>query len=105
MIAATAGAVRPGAARLAVSTHLGHALVWDTATWEPVRQPLSPAEGGVFHVAYSPDGQYLVTSQADGELLLRDPETYQPLGARPSSDIAAAGLSSRSASAPTARGS
>ena len=30
---------------------------------------------------YSPDGRYLLTSAADGTILLRDPVTHEPIGA------------------------
>jgi WD40 repeat protein len=58
----------------------GHALVWDTSTWQAVEKPLSTREGEAMFAAYSPDGRYLLTADGIGLLTLRDPESYEPVG-------------------------
>jgi len=70
----------PDGKRLVGSTGQGHAIVWDTSTWEPIGKPLATGAGAVRLAYYSPDGRYLLTSAADGTILLRDPDTHEPVG-------------------------
>ena len=71
----------PDGKRLVATTGQGHAIVWDTGTFEPIGKPLSPASGGVQFAYYSPDRRYLLTSATDGTLVLRNPVTHGPIGA------------------------
>ena len=55
------------------------ARLWDTATSEPLGQPLHH-QGTVFAVAFSPDGKTILTGCQDKTARLWDAATGQPLG-------------------------
>ena len=57
----------------------GYVVEYDTATWEVVSPEISQS-AGLMSVAYSPDGRHLLTGGADGRIIVRDAETYQPTG-------------------------
>jgi WD40 repeat protein len=69
----------PDGSRLAAATSSGAAMLWDTASWQPIEPPLSTGAGAVVQTKFTPDGRYLVTLDADGAITLRDPETLQPV--------------------------
>jgi WD40 repeat protein len=59
--------------------------VLDIATGKSIVEPLPFLEsltedgGFVLALAFSSDGRYLATSDADGQIIVRDPDSYQPL--------------------------
>jgi serine/threonine protein kinase/DNA-binding SARP family transcriptional activator/WD40 repeat protein len=77
--ATTSLSFNPDASRLIGATTHGASVVWDTTSWE-AEVVLSQGGGQIAIAEYSPDGQWLVTVSSDGTTLLRDPETFQPVG-------------------------
>ena len=71
----------PDGKRLVGTTDRGHAVVWDTSSYESPATPVSADAEPVSFAYYSPDGRYLVTSTTDGTIRLRDPTTHEALGA------------------------
>jgi WD40 repeat protein len=70
----------PDGKRLVATTAQGHAIVWDTSSYEPVGR-FSGGRSRVQFAYYSPDGRYLLTSATTGTILLRDPATHEQIGA------------------------
>ena len=68
----------PDGSRLAASSSLGYARVWDTATWGK-QATLRGYIRGVFAVHFSPDGRRLATSGTNPDLLLKlwDVDSWQ----------------------------
>ena len=68
----------PDGRRLAASSALGYARVWDTATWGE-QATLRGYLRGVFAVHFSPDGRRLATSGYNPDLLLKlwDVDSWQ----------------------------
>ena len=56
--------------------------MFDTTTWEQVGDAINFDEAPIGSVRYSPDGRFLLTAEATGTITLRDPTTYEPIGAR-----------------------
>ena len=54
--------------------------MWDAATGQPVGEPLRGHEDAVCSVAFSPDGQRIVSGSADKTLRVWDAATGQPVG-------------------------
>jgi WD40 repeat protein len=70
----------PDGSRLAISSRLGYARVWDTAAWRE-EATLSGFLNSVNSVAFSPDGQRLATSGSNPEDAVRlwDVDSWQEL--------------------------
>ena len=71
----------PDGKHLVGTTSRGHAIIWNTSTYEPIGKPLSAAPREVQFAYYSPDGRYLLTSATAGMIRLRDPVTHEVIGA------------------------
>jgi WD40 repeat protein/serine/threonine protein kinase len=68
-----------GSAFLTAGFRSGKVRFWDTKT----RQVIGPTieyPGGVFGVAFSPDGKLLLTSGQDGRARMWDADSHQPVG-------------------------
>lgn len=70
----------PDSTRVAASSALGAAWVFDLQTGQMVEPQLSFGGGQVVRARYSPDGRWLVTISSRGEIVLRDPTNFQPVG-------------------------
>ena len=53
-------------------------MLWDVATGLPIGQPLDGHTGGVFSVAFKPDGKTLASGSVDNSLIVWDlaPQTW-----------------------------
>jgi WD40 repeat protein len=61
----------PDGRSVASSTESGIARVWDTATGQPISEPMRHP-GGIWFVKWSPDGQFLATTCTDGSARIWD---------------------------------
>ena len=64
----------PDGSRLIGTLSSGAAMIWDTSTWDVVAQ-IEP--GQAVFASYSPDGGKLITSDIDGVLAVRHPDTLE----------------------------
>jgi WD40 repeat protein len=55
----------------------GRVLRWDTATWEPVGEPLAEGLELVLAVTFSPDGSLLAAGGFDGSVIVWDTSSWQ----------------------------
>ena len=58
----------------------GTVRLWDVATDRPIGGPLTGHAGGVFAVAFSPDGKTLASGNSDGTITLWNVATDRPIG-------------------------
>ncbi|QFS91108.1 translocation protein TolB [Mycobacterium sp. THAF192] len=70
----------PDGGRFAAATVDDVVQLWDTATGEPLGDPLTGHTEGVNSVVFSPDGTTLATGSSDTTVRLWDTTTGQPLG-------------------------
>ncbi len=70
-------AFSPDGRYLAAAADNGVSHVWETATWSRIGT-LSGGAGQVIHVAYSPNGEWLLTFGQTGTVIVRDAESLQP---------------------------
>ena len=66
--------------RLITPTPEGNAALWDTSNWEVLREVVASDTDAISSARFSPSGD-LVTADATGTILVRDPETLEPIGA------------------------
>ncbi|TKB89773.1 MAG: hypothetical protein E8D40_13845 [Nitrospira sp.] len=58
----------------------GQALLWNTTTLEPIGRPLETDHGEVRAVAFTPDGNVIATTGADGVICFWDSQTQNVVG-------------------------
>ena len=56
----------------------GSIVLWDSASGQPLGDPLLKENGGVYSIDFSPDGKILASGYSDGEIILWDVESGQP---------------------------
>ena len=66
--------------RLASGSRDNTIVIWNTATWQPLRAPFTGHSNWVLGLAFSPEGRWLVSSSRDTTLRLWDTNTGQPVG-------------------------
>ncbi len=57
----------------------GEIRLWDLETFQAIGDPLPDPPANVYSVAFSPDGQTLVSGSADGTIILWDVAAQQPI--------------------------
>jgi WD40 repeat protein len=57
----------------------GEVILWDVKTQKPVGQPLTGHTSEVWSLAFSPDGDTLLTGSSDKTIILWDMATFQPI--------------------------
>jgi DNA-binding SARP family transcriptional activator/WD40 repeat protein len=79
-IAVHLGGVRfdPEGFRLLVSSRFGQAEMWDTGTWERIGDP-DLTEYDIASGFWSDDGSMVATASSDGQVTIRDGETFRPI--------------------------
>ena len=55
----------------------GSIVLWDSASGQPLGDPLLKENGGVYSIDFSPDGKILASGYSDGEIILWDVESGQ----------------------------
>lgn len=58
----------------------GEIVLWDTARYQPIGQPLTGHTNSVSSVAFSPDGKTLASGSYDNTIILWDVGVSQPIG-------------------------
>jgi WD40 repeat protein len=68
----------PSGDRLLVSSRTGRSQLWDTETWA-LRGDETLAGYDIALGYWSPDGSLLATAASDGQITIRDGETFEPI--------------------------
>jgi WD40 repeat protein len=79
--APTAMAISPNGKTLAVAYNgTGTIQLWDVATRRPIGSPFPASTGSIYAVAFSPDGNTVVTGSTDDTARLWDVATHRQIG-------------------------
>ena len=81
----------PDKTRLITTDTKGNATLWNTETWEHVTDFREVDDNGVLRARFAPSGE-LLTLDRDGTILVRDPDTFEPIGSPMIGDPGAAFL-------------
>ncbi|KAH8818834.1 WD40-repeat-containing domain protein [Flagelloscypha sp. PMI_526] len=73
-------AYSPDGSQIASGSSDATIRIWDTATHQPVGEPLRSHRGSIFSVAFSPDGSQIVSGSWDHTIRIWDIATRQSIG-------------------------
>ena len=68
----------PDVRRLLVGDAEGHAQLWDVATWQAIDNPAIESSD-IAVGEWSTDGRLVATASSDGQVTVRDGETFEPI--------------------------
>jgi WD40 repeat protein len=69
----------PDSRRFAAANHRGAGMIWDTATMEPVGEPLGRGAGDVLDLEFGVSGDVIAVTSASNEITLLDVTSRDPI--------------------------